>query len=100
MPQGKNYQTDSVPVTPVGAHGTNASLGAAVTLTPPAGADRLVIQAQAQTVRYTLDGTTPTASVGFQLFAGDTATIQVGAGLTVRIIEETSGAAVGYQWAA
>jgi len=83
---------------PVGTHGTNSSLGTAVALTRPGGAYLLLIQAQSQNLRYTLDGTTPTASVGFQLFAGDTATILVGAGMAITVIQETAGATITYQW--
>lgn len=83
---------------PVGAHGTNTNIAAAFTLTPPAGAYRLVIQALGQNVRYTLDGTAPTATVGFVLAAGDTALIQLGARMTIRVIQEAAGAAIAYQW--
>ncbi len=85
----------------VGTHGTNASLASAVTLTPPAGADRIQIQVQGgvdKIVRYTLDGTTPTASVGFQMYAGDLYRIQIGTGMTLKIIQETTGTSVAYQW--
>lgn len=83
----------------VGTHGTDTTISTATTLTPPVGATKLILQAQGQDVRYTLDGTTPTASVGFILYAGDTATIPVGQSAVVKVIEATSGGAVAYQWA-
>lgn len=84
---------------PVGAHGSNGSLDAAVTLTPPATANALLIQATGQNVRYTLDGATPTASVGFLLRGDDPALIiDVGVGMTIKVIEESAGATVEYQW--
>lgn len=86
-------------LTPVGAHTGNASLSSAVTLTPPATATAILAQALTANVRYTLDGTTPTASVGFQLKAGDSPVlIDVAPGLTIKVIQEASGADLEYQW--
>src|SRR3990172_5934045 len=56
---------------PKGAHGRETSLTAAFAPVVPAGATMCVVQALAQNVRFTLDGTTPTAAVGFQIAAGD-----------------------------
>lgn len=86
---------------PVGTHTGNSSLSSAVVLTPPTGAHQLLIQALTQNIRYTLDGTTPAASVGFVLTAGaDPVLIVVGDGMTVTIIQATSGAVAQYQWGA
>lgn len=93
-----NY-TQDLPFTLVGSHTSNSSLGSAVTLTPPTGARSLLIQAITQNIRVTFDGTTPTASIGFQIRAGDPPTIvDVPTGTTVKVIQETAGAAVQYQW--
>ena len=83
---------------PIGAHTSNGSLASAVTLTAPAGAEYLMMQALGQNIRYRLDGTNPTASVGFQLANGDTVTLPVRAGDTVRIIQEAATATLQYQW--
>lgn len=84
---------------PQGAHTRNASLGSVVTLTPPTNASYLLIQALAQNVRYTLDGTTPTASAGFQLVASDPPLLLSVRGVaSVKVIQETTGAEVQYQW--
>ncbi len=83
---------------PQGSHTRNTSLSAAVTLTPPAGTDALAIQALTQPIRYTLDGTTPTATVGFKVAAGDSDIIPIAAGVTVKVIEETASAEIQYQW--
>lgn len=84
---------------PVGAHGSYGSLAAAVTLTPPATANTLLIQATGQNVRYTVDGTTPTASAGFRLRSDDSPVIiDIGVGMTVKVIEESATATVQYQW--
>lgn len=48
------------------------TLSAAAGLTPPSGADRALIQAVTQDVRWRDDGTSPTASVGMLLAAGST----------------------------
>lgn len=84
---------------PVGAHVDGPTLTSAVTLTPPTGATKIMLQALTQNVRFTLDGTTPTASLGFQLKAGDPAVIvQIGNDVTLKVIEETATADLQYQW--
>lgn len=83
---------------PTGAHTTNATLSSAQTLTRPTGADVLYLQAFAQAVRYTLDGTTPTASTGFRLAANEFRVIEVGEATAVKVIEETGSASIQYQW--
>lgn len=92
-------QVMGVPFTPISAHSDGAVITSATTLTPPAGARKLLIQALGQNVRFTLDGTAPTASRGFQLKAGDLPLlIGVGAGTTLKVIEETATADLQYQW--
>lgn len=82
-----------------GSHTKNTALSSSFTLTPPGNANAILIQATVQNVRYTLDGTTPTATTGFILRAyDDPRIIDISAGMTVKIIEETSGAIVNYQW--
>lgn len=81
-----------------GAHGVDTTISTATTLTPPSGADALLLQAFTQAVRWTVDGTTPTASTGFQLPAGSSVLIEVGDGQTVKVIEETATASIQYQW--
>ena len=82
-----------------GAHVDGTAISSAVTLTPPAAATKLMIQALDQSVRYTLDGTVPTASKGFQLFAGDPPVIiPVGNDMVIKVIEEAATADIQYQW--
>lgn len=83
---------------PIGAHTSDASLGTAKTLTRPTGATCLRIQALAQAVRYTLDGTTPTASLGFKLAVGEETYIETPTSVAVKVIEETASASIQYQW--
>jgi uncharacterized protein YfaP (DUF2135 family) len=49
---------------------TAAELSAAVALTVPAGTERALIQAETANVRYRVDGSDPTASVGMIVIAG------------------------------
>jgi hypothetical protein len=86
--------------TAIGSNTANGSLAAAVPLTPPTGATKLLVQAFTQNVRFTMDGATvPTAAVGFQLKAGDPAVmIPVVFGTVVKVIEESASAAINYQW--
>ena len=84
---------------PIGDHNDGLNISSAVTLTPPAGATKLLVQALDKNVRYTLDGTTPTASKGFQLAAGDPPIIiPIGNGTTIKIIEEAASADLNYQF--
>lgn len=88
---------------PIGAHNDGTAISTAVTLTPPsglaAGVARLLIQAIGQNVRYTLDGTPPTATTGFQIVAGDPPiVIPIAPGTTVKVIEEAATADIQYQW--
>lgn len=84
---------------PLGAHSSGANIAAATSLTAPARATKLIIQALTQNVRFTLDGTTPTAILGFQIRAGDPPfTIPVAPGVTVKVIQEAATASLQYQW--
>ena len=86
------------PYLPIGSHTSNSSLSAATSITVPSNASGILAQALTQNVRFTLDGTTPTATLGFQLKAGDPPLlIPVGPGRTVRLIEETATANLQYQ---
>lgn len=85
---------------PEGAHLQDTTISSATTLSKPgSGAAKLLLQATDKNVRFTLDGTVPTASKGFVLEADKPPVmIQVGEGVTVKVIEESATAAVEYQW--
>ena len=85
---------------PEGSHNQDATISSATTLTKPSsGAAKLLIQAVDQNVRFTLDGTAPTTSKGFVLKADwPPILLQVGTGVTVKVIEETATGGVEYQW--
>lgn len=82
-----------------GAHSSGLAIVTAQTLTPPGDSTKLLIQALDQNVRYTLDGTTPTASVGFQLLAGDPpVVVPIGVDTVIKVIEEAATASLQFQW--
>lgn len=84
---------------PVGSHATDAALSGVKTLVPPAGSNKLLIQAFGTNVRYTLDGTAPAAAVGFQLKADDPPiVIPIGPSTVVKVIEETASATIDFQF--
>ncbi len=83
---------------PEGSHTRNAALSSAVTLTKPSGAGLIILQCETQNVKFTLDGTTPTATVGFLLTAGDPPILVPVAGAAVKVIEVAASASVNYQW--
>lgn len=83
---------------PIGSHVDGTLIVSSTTLTPEDGATKLLIQALDQNVRITLDGTTPTASKGFRLKAGDAPVMIWIAQATVKVIEEAASADLQYQW--
>ena len=96
---GSGLPVSELQFAPVGSHGFDPTLTSAVALVNPPGATKLLIQALTQNVRYTLDGTTPTASKGFQLKAGDPPVIiPISSRTTVKIIQESATASVQYQF--
>lgn len=91
----------ALPLTTVGSHAQIAAggLNTVQSLTAPAGAYKLLIQAFAQNVRYTLEGTAATTGKGFLLTAGNDPTlIPVVPGQVVKVISAVAGAALEYQW--
>jgi len=85
---------------PLGSHVQNTSLSSVVTLTPPNDtATKLLVQATGKNVRFTLDGTNPTASKGFRLTVGDPALLIVMEdAVTIKVIGEHNNAVIDYQW--
>jgi hypothetical protein len=83
----------------VGAHGQDATVSGATSIAVPDGASHMLIQAQTQNVRFTLDGTAPTTTKGFLVPAGtDPLLVPVPAGGTVKVIETAASATVDYQF--
>lgn len=84
---------------PVGAHAQDGTISAATTLVPPAGANKVLIQAVGANVRYTLDGVNPTATFGFVLAdGGDPLIIPFGPGTILKVIEEVATAVIDFQF--
>lgn len=77
-------------------------LGAvALTLSLPLHARGILIQAVSQNIRFTMDGTTPTASTGFQIVAGDPPVfieLTQNNRLVLKFIREASGAVLEYEY--
>jgi hypothetical protein len=71
-------------------------LATAVGLTIPAGTEVINVQPEAQNVRYRDDGTAPTATVGFILFAGTMYTFSVAQAASMQFIQVTAGAILNY----
>lgn len=84
---------------PIGAHNDGLDISAVVELAAPVGASKIMFQALDQNVRFTLDGTDPTISLGFQFTAGDPPVIMViESRATIKFIEEAATADLQYQW--
>ena len=87
--------TSDMSFNPSGAHSDGATISSATVLTKAG--NKLLIQALTQNVRYTLDGTTPTATTGFQLVAGNPPIIIPVEGRTVvTVIQEAATADLQY----
>ena len=84
---------------PSGAHNDGLDISSAVEITKVTGATKLLVQVLDQNARFTLDGTTPTASKGFQLAAGDPpVVITLSNDTTLSFIEEAATADLQYQF--
>ena len=71
--------------------------GTAGALTVPAGTTSMILAVSVQAIRFTLDGTNPTASSGMPVAVGDAVPI-VGNIRNVRIISQTGTATVDVQY--
>lgn len=90
------YQTPLL--VPVGAHIADTTISTPTAIPFPAGATGILIQALGQNVRYTLDGSTPSASNGFRLTAdNDPIMIAYAYGMAIWVIEESAGGQVQAQ---
>ena len=82
----------------IGSHTQNNTLAAAQTIDVPPSASHLLIQPLSQNVRLTLDGTVPTAALGFQIAAGSEKLLPIESNGQVKVIEEAAGASIEYQF--
>ena len=93
---------DAFTFRPIGSHIQMTQCSVATTLTPPAGATKLLIQATGSIdVRYTMDtATTPTTTLGFVLVHDDPPiVIPVADSAVIKLLEEAANAVISYQWA-
>jgi len=74
-------------------HEQLTSIESPAALSPPSGARLALIQATGENIRWRDDGTDPTSATGIQLEAGNDFWY-VGNLASIRLIEESSGAAV------
>lgn len=85
------------PFIPLGPHRTETVGASAFSPVTPNGATCLMVQALTQNVRYTLDGTTPTATVGFQLLTTSAPIrIELVEGCFPQFFREQNGAILQY----
>ena len=90
---------------PIGGHATETTLSAVKTISPglygiTATADKVILQADGQNVRYTLSASsTPTATFGFLLRTTDAPRqIILDGSVTLRVIEAAGGATLQMQF--
>ena len=97
------FKRDGVvlPFAPVGAHTQSASGASVQSITVPNGAYQLMAQTQTKNVRFTLDGTAATTTLGFLLVADAAPVIiPVYPGQVVKWIEVATTAVFDYQFGA
>lgn len=84
----------------VGSHNSvDLTVATVETVTVPSYANMVMVQVKTQNVTMTLDGTTPTASLGFLLTAGDPAIyIPCEVGNELKFLEAADGAILEYQF--
>lgn len=92
----------TLPFTRLGAHGSDSDMSTAQEITRGAGAEEatcILLQCEGANVRYTLDGTDPTSSLGFVLTAGaDPVLIPMPEGNTLKVLEAGTSAILQWQW--
>lgn len=70
-----------------------------LTLNIPTGVEEVLVQATVQNIRYTTNGTNPTASSGFVLISGnDPIAIPVTKNTKLKFISETAGAILEFEY--
>ena len=90
--------------TPIGNHIPGTDISSATVIMPgdlglDETADKVIIQTTAQNIRYTLDGTAPTATIGCQLKAtDDPKEIGISWGVILTVIEEAPTAVLQVQF--
>lgn len=99
-------QVQIAPFDPIGPHVSNLNISTQQVLTPPmtttGSADKILIQALDQNVRFTLDCTLPIGTGtthGFRLIANDPPVIiGISQGLCLTVVQEAATAELQYQW--
>ena len=81
----------------IGTLQTIASTATAQTITPPEGADFILLCARSQNQHITFDGTTPTAQIGFHIDANVTYRIDIGIDTVLKIIAHSGTPTVYWQ---
>ncbi len=84
--------------TPLGTMQRLASIGTATSFVANANATAAKIQAQAQAIYFTLDGTTASATNGFLLAAGASDVVPVSGAVAISVIEAASGGVAVLQY--
>lgn len=86
-------------MTTVGSHTQNSTLSTVQSITVPPQASHVLLQAQTQDVRVTIDGTAPTATKGFLIVAAwDWTVLPVPSNGTLKAIEVAASAKLDYQF--
>ena len=78
------------------SQGRITTLTSATVLPIPDGADVLTIQPKTQNVMLTVDGSTPSSTIGAELVALTFYQIDIGVGYTIKLIEKTASASIEY----
>lgn len=77
---------------------TRVALTTAQTVTLPANANSILISADGQPIRFTIDGTTPTSTLGITLAVNQPLRLDLFPGAAVKAIETTASGFLNYQF--
>lgn len=93
------YYDLAISMRPIGNHTRVADVSSVVTIeNSNAKTLKLWIQVEDQPVRYRVDGSDPTSTVGFLLAASEWIVLTVPSDNSVKLLETTSAAVLQYQW--
>lgn len=95
-----NTQTSQRPSLSAGAHGAILDVSEVQTVDlPEGGADVITMQAIDQNIYVTLEGSTPSPTLGFTLYAGlNPVAYPLASDTVIKILEATAGASFQYRF--
>lgn len=96
MPAPRTTLRITESIKPIGVC-TRTATDTAITIAIPNTANAIMISAEAQKIRFTIDGSTPTATLGLGLVIDEPLTINMIPGSSLKVIGQAAAGFVNYQ---